>query len=317
MQTGAVGATRTTLSTLLHRPAYGPAVIAAEHARTSRLRRVSGLNSNNRIFTQSGTAPQHATLDDLRTAYGADLQTLDFAGRPEASTDTINHLVAGDTHGLIPRLFDSPLDSSTVSVLTNAIFLKARWQSPFQAPVPGPFITAGGGHVSVATLEGTDAVPSATADGWRSVQLTYVGGQLTAYAILPPEGAKTCAVPETATLTTLLRADAPDAATVTMPRFHLTQTNELLPVLTREGLRPSGDYTGLSPGARVSKIVQKVDISVDENGTTAAAATGAAFVASARVGATHVDLNRPFLFLVTDTATRTPLFLTRVADPRG
>jgi len=63
--------------------------------------------------------------------------------------------------------------------------------------------------------------------------------------------------------------------------------------------------------------VQKVDISVDKNGTTAAAATGVA-MATAAVGSwTHVDLDRPFLFLVTDTATHTPLFLTRIADPRG
>jgi len=67
----------------------------------------------------------------------------------------------------------------------------------------------------------------------------------------------------------------------------------------------------------VSQVVQKVDISVDENGTTAAAATGIAVASAGRISNTHVDFDRPFLFLVTDTATHTPLFLTRVADPRG
>lgn len=317
MRTGAVGATGTALSTLLHQPTYGPALIAAEHTRTSKLHKVSGLGTANRVFTQSGSTPRQTTLDDLRTAYGAQLRTLDFARRPQASTDTINHLVSGDTHGLIPRLLDS-LDSTTVTVLTNAIYLKAQWEDPFEPAVTGSFTTADGRRVTVPTLKSPFGRPmtSASAGGWRSVELPYLHGQLSAFALLPPAAARSCPVPDATTLTTLLRPDAPDAATVTMPKFHLTQTNELLPVLTREGFEPDGDYAGLSDGS-VSEIVQNVDISVDENGTTAAAATGGAFASSAEVGNTHVDFNRPFLFLVTDTATHTPLFLARVADPRG
>ncbi|WP_208052953.1 serpin family protein [Allobranchiibius sp. GilTou38] len=318
MRTGAAGATRTALSTLLHQPAYGPAVIAAEHERTSQLHMLAGLSTANRLFTQSGTTPQQATLDDLRTAYGAQLRTLDFLGRPRESTDAINHLVAGDTHGLIPRLFGQPLDSTTVAVLTNAIYLKAQWEDPFEPAVPGAFTTADGRHVTVPTLKTAvgRVLSSASADGWRSVELPYLHGKLTAFALLPPAAEKPCAVPDSTTLTTLLRPDAHDAATVTMPKFHLAQTNQLLPVLAREGFRPDGDYPGFG-GAHVSEIVQKVDISVDENGTKAAAATGGVFAMSAQMADTHVDLNRPFLFLVADTATHTPLFLTRVADPRG
>ena len=317
LQTGAVGATRTALSTLLHQRAYGPDVIAAQHQRTVQLQKTAGLATSNRVFTQAGITPQQATLNDLRTAYDTQLRTLDFAGQPKESTDTINHLVSGDTHGLIPTLFGQPLDPSTVTVLTNAIYLKAQWKSPFQ-PVPGSFTTADGKRVTVPTLKSQDAnAPSAAAGGWQSVMLPYIHGRLTAYALLPPTDAKTCDVPDSATFTALLHPDAEKVATVAMPQFHLTQTNGLLQVLTNEGLQPDGDYAGFSPGAHVSQVAQKVDISVDKNGTTAAAATGVA-IATAAVGSwTHVDLDRPFLFLVTDTATHTPLFLTRIADPRG
>jgi len=318
LQTGAVGATRTALSTLLHEPAYGPALLAAEHARTAQLQKVAGLASSNRVFSQAGITPQQATLNDLRTAYDAQLRTLDFAGQPRESTHTINHLVSGDTHGLIPTLFDQPLDRSTVTVLTNAIYLKAQWENPFLTPVPGSFTTADGKHITVPTLKSQDAdAPSASAGGWQSVMLPYAHGQLTAYALLPPQDGKTCDVPDTATFTALLRPDADNVATVAMPKFHLTQSNGLLGVLADEGLWPSGDYTGFSPGAHVSDVVQQVDISVDKNGTTAAAATGIAVATAARESNTHVVFDRPFLLLVTDTATHTPLFLTRVADPRG
>lgn len=318
MQTGAHGLTRTALSALLHQPAYGPAVIAAQNKRTAHLSKVAGLSTSNRLFTQTGTTPQQATLNDLRTAYNTQLQTLDFSGRAKSSTDTINHLVSDDTHGRIPQLFADPLDSSTVTVLTNAIYLKARWQYPFEAPVPGTFNTTDGKRITVPTLNNSQPdAPSASAGGWQSAQLPYVHGQLTAYALLPPATAKTCAVPDTATLTALLRPNPQGAATVTMPQFHLTRTNDLLRTLTSEGLPPAGDYSGFGSSAAISQIVQKVDISVDQNGTTAAAATGGVFTTSGRASTTHINLNRPFLFLITDTTTHTPLFLTRIADPRG
>lgn len=316
LETGAVANTRTAVSTLLGEPAYGPAVVAAENARTAQLQNVTGLATSNRVFAQSGITPQQATLNDLRTAYDTQLRTLDFVNQPTQSTDTINHLVSDDTHGLIPTVFDQPLDGSTTTVLTNAIYLTAQWQTPFQAPAPGPFTTTDGTHVTVPTLHSREAELSATADGWQLVQLPYAHGQLTAYALLPPAGATTCTVPTTATLSALLN-NGHSAATITMPKFHLTQTNQLLQALTDEGLQPDGNYAGFSPGAHVSQVVQKVDISVDENGTTAAAVTGIALAASGRISSGHVDFDRPFLFLVTDTATHTPLFLTRVADPRG
>ncbi|XAS75728.1 serpin family protein [Dermatophilaceae bacterium Sec6.4] len=318
LQTGALGSTRTALSRLLHQSAYGPAVIAAQHSRTTQLRKIAGLSTSDRLFTQSGITPRQGTLNDLRTAYDVQLLGLDFAGQPKASTDAINHLVSNDTHGLIPQLFDQALDTSTVTVMTNAIYLKAQWQHPLQTPIPGVFTLADGKRVMVPTLKSTDAqAASASAGGWQSVQLPYVHDQLTAYALLPPASAKACAVPNTVTMATLLHPDANKVATVAMPKFHLSQTNELLKVLTSQGLQPNGDYAGFSPGAHVSDVVQKVDISVDEFGTTAAAATGGAMAMSARGSDIHVNLNRPFLFLVTDTATHTPLFLTRVADPRG
>lgn len=313
----AVGATRVALSTLLHEPAYGSAVIAAEHERTAELGDVGGLATSNRLFTQTGLTPQQATLDDLRTAYDTGLQTLDFAGHAAGSTDTINKLVSDDTHGLIPTLFGQPLDASTLAVLTDAIYLKAQWVTPFQAPVPASFTTAAGERITVPTLQSQEADPSASAAGWQSVQLAYEHGQLTAYALLPPAHTGPCVVPGTAALAQLLSPDSRAFALITMPQFHLTQTNQLLEVLTREGLQPGGDYAGLSPAAYVSDVVQKVDISVDKNGTTAAAATGIAIAASAQGRVALVAFDRPFLFLVTDTATHTPLFLTRVADPLG
>ena len=67
----------------------------------------------------------------MRTAFGADLRTVDFAGKPQAATDAINAAVDHDTDGMIKKLFDRPLPTSTVDVLTNAVVLDAKWAQPF------------------------------------------------------------------------------------------------------------------------------------------------------------------------------------------
>jgi serpin B len=55
---------------------------------------------------------------------------------------------------------------------------------------------------------------------------------------------------------------------------------------------------------------------VDQKGTKAAAATGIGVTTLARVAnPSVVHFDRPFLLVLEDTATQTPLFVAHVADP--
>ena len=104
-----------------------------------------------------------------------------------------------------------------------------------------------------------------------------------------------------------------------LPRMRIEQTHQLLDVLAGLGLPVEGDYSGLGrDGLYISQVVQKTFLDVDEEGTEAAAATGIALEASARDSASRVvSFDRPFLLLLTDTATRSPLFLAAVHSPGG
>jgi serpin B len=97
----------------------------------------------------------------------------------------------------------------------------------------------------------------------------------------------------------------------------IEQSHQLLDVLTALGLPAEGDYSGLGEdGLEIAQVVQKTFLEVDEEGTEAAAATGVAVAASAMVEPLRVvTFDRPFLFLLVDTETRSPLFVTVVDDP--
>lgn len=83
------------------------------------------------------------------------------------------------------------------------------------------------------------------------------------------------------------------------------------------GLPLTGDYSGLGPqDSQISEIVQQDTMDVTPAGTTAAAATGVAVGTALRVGPpVRLTFDRPFLLLLEDTATHTPLFLARITNP--
>jgi serine protease inhibitor len=315
---GAKGTTATALGRLLRLPAWSPSLVAALDRHTTTLTSLRQLTVSNHLFEQSGVRPTQRVLDDLSTAYRASLGQTDFGDEP-AATNQINAVVAGDTHGLIPNLFPAPLPTSTRTVLTNALYLKASWLYPFPAPSPAPFHTAGGDVVRVPLMDSTTPAASyRSAGGWQSATLTYAGSRLAAVAMLPPADAAGCAVPTTAQWAALTTAASAADAAVQLPRLHLQQTwGDLQDPLAAMGLPLNGDYSGLGAGdSQISQVVQDDVMDVTPAGTTAGAATGIAVGTAAPAG--HVvtlTFNRPFLLVLEDTATHTPLFLARVSDP--
>jgi serine protease inhibitor len=78
------------------------------------------------------------------------------------------------------------------------------------------------------------------------------------------------------------------------------------------------DFAGMTGEVQleIAAVVHEAFIAVDEEGTEAAAATAVVMrVASARRPEVKLTVDRPFLLVLHDTATGTPLFIGRVSDP--
>jgi serpin B len=315
---GAKGPTAAAIGRLLHLPPWKPGLVAALARHTAALAGLRQLVVSNHLFEQFGERPAQQVLDDLRTAYQSELRLVDFGDEP-MTTNQINAVVGQDTHGLIPALFQAPLPQSTRTVLTNALYLKASWLHPFPAASPEPFHTAAGGGVGVPMMTSTVPVASyRSADGWQSATLAYAGGQLAAVALLPPAHSASCAAPTLARWQALTSGPSGQPAEVQLPALHLSQTwDNLQASLAAMGLPLSGDYTGLGAAdSQISEIVQQDIMNVTSAGTSAAAATGIAIGTAEPAGqAVSLNFNRPFLLVLEDTATDTPLFLAHITDP--
>src|SRR4030095_4479002 len=117
---------------------------------------------------------------------------------------------------------------------------------------------------------------------------------------------------------------------VRLPRFKAEATHSLRAPLQDLGMRAAfsppadfyGMHTGTDPADRfcVSEVVHKAWVAIDENGAEAAAATAVTLVPTSAVQqgppkVFHAD--RPFAFVLRDTATGLVLFVGRVEDPRA
>jgi serpin B len=77
------------------------------------------------------------------------------------------------------------------------------------------------------------------------------------------------------------------------------------------------DFTGMTVEEQlyISHVLHQAFIAVDEEGTEAAAATAVVMSTPSMPRATVLNVDRPFLFVIHEIDTATPLFIGRVSDP--
>jgi serpin B len=279
----------------------------------------------NAPFAQRGLQLQQPFLDTLASRYGAGLRLVDFQADPAGACQLIDGWVSDQTEGRIPKLLDS-LDSATRLVLVNAIYLKAPWQTPFNEndTKTAPFTRPDGSQVSVPTMsldlpEGSYA----SGTGWQAVELPYAGGSLAMTIVVPDDLATFEAGLDAGRFSEITAALQPTYVDLTLPRFKIETKSDLSSVLAGMGMPLAfdgnrADFSGITTQEQlyISKVVHQANISVDEKGTEASAATAvviAESMAPAQQVTLHVD--RPFIFAVRDTNTGAILFLGRVVDP--
>ncbi len=282
----------------------------------------------NAIWGQQGYAFEPPFLDTLAVNYGAGLRTLDFGADPEGARGVINAWVADQTEDRIRDLIPEGAISPLVRlVLTNAIYFLANWASPFapEATSPGPFVTAAGREVTVDVMHQTGFFPYAAGDGWVAVSLPYVGEQLSMLVVLPDAGRfdEVEAALGPGLYATIDASLTAARVALALPKWEVQSRFQLAEVLAELGMPRAfqdgvADFSGMTAAEalHISAVIHQAFVSVDEQGTEAAAATAVLMAGSSLPSEpVTVTVDRPFFYLVRDEPTGTLLFLGRVTDP--
>jgi serpin B len=333
---GAAGTTASQMATTIHfslpparlHPAFDALDLALESPpATGADAGAFRLSLANALWAQQGFTLVPAYLDLLAENYGAGLQLVDFEHAAEPARLTINQWVSDKTAGKIPDLIpDGVLDALTRFVLTNAVYFKADWQSPFEPNSPDGTFNTPSGPVQVPMMAAHDVVvPAWSGTGYRAAALPYKGGTASMVLIVPDAGtfnAFTSGLTADA-LDAILTAAPSDSTTVSLPRFKFTTILPLSDILQSMGMvdafdEAKADLSGID-GAHdlfIKAVLHQALIAVDEQGTEAAAATAVIGETTGGVFITNpLVVDRPFLFAIRDDATGAIVFLGRVLDP--
>jgi serpin B len=330
--TGAAGRTADQMAEILHlgnpidfdRVGRLQRAIAAEQAAAGEGHpKAPTLAMANGLFVQTGFPIRPTFVSGLEAGFGAAPEALDFAGDPVGSLNAINGWVSERTAGIIPDLLES-LTPETRLVLTNAVYLDASWRDPFEPNDTGPgrFVNAHGGS-RVEFMHEIANVRYGSGAGYTAVELPYRASTLSMLVVLP-SGRRVAPLERRLAATGLRRVArrlSPTSVTLSLPRFHLSTQATLNDPLKKLGMTDAfyegADFSGIRSAndLRIGLVAHAADLSVDEEGTTAAAATAVVLeTRSAQRTQATFNADHPFLFFLRDRRTGAVLFAGRLVD---
>lgn len=280
-----------------------------------------GLKSANAIFTAPGLDLKQDYMDRLNDNYQAERFEIDAD-----VVENVNAWVRENTGGLIERMLSEAPAADVAALLINAVAMDAEWAAPFapEATYEDMFHAAGG-DVTVEMMHQTARFDYAEKDGMQIVRLPYEDGSMEMWIALPPEGGMFQLLEILANDGMFyLKSDAEMREVIlSLPKADVSDERSLAEALKLLGVEAAfgadADFSGVSDlPLCIDDILQKARIQIDEQGTKAAAATMVMMrlmSAPPEEEPVVMDVNRPFVFVISDSETGAVCFAGAVENP--
>ena len=257
--------------------------------------------------------------------YDATVELIDF---DQTALGKINGWVNQKTNAKIPKILDQ-ISADEIMFLINAIYFKGMWQVQFEKSrtenetfTPGNATT-----VNVPFMKIKDQFAYSVQTGYKALRMPYGRGKFGMVILLPDEGVTADQLlTEMSPLSWQALNAALDHLTkvdVWMPRFKFSWESTLNEILSSLGMavafnKNDANFSKINVTDQlfITKVKHKTFIEVNEEGTEAGAATSVGIgLTSVGPGEPQFHLNRPFLFLITESDTGAILFVGKVESP--
>lgn len=259
--------------------------------------------------------------------YGAGIYKAPF---DEQTLADINRYVAQNTDGMVTDILDK-IPEDAVMYLVNALAFDAKWAEVYQdfQVWEDTFTTQDGAKRTVEMMHSEEHhyLEDENATGF----LKYYEGRRYAFAaLLPNEGITVAEYVQSldgAALHQMLTQPQEVTVDAAIPKFETAYDTQMNEALIDMGMPDAFDWTaadfsrlGTSEDGNIciGRVLHKTYLSVAEEGTKAGAATAVEMVAESamveREEPKVVILNRPFLYMILDCQTGTPLFMGTLLD---
>ena len=274
-----------------------------------------------------GLAVEDSFLETCGGRLGAQAFSAPF---DDSTVADVNAWINEKTHDMIPNMLDR-ISDGTQLLLVNALAFEGAWEEPFDSALvtPDTFTSEDGTERDVDMMHSTEGtyLEGELATGFAK---PYEGYDYLFVGLLPAEGVTVAELLEDLDgegLSELLEPVDNAVVQVGLPKFTGSHEVELSDALRALGMTDAfeegvADFTRMGSSDAgplyVGGVLHKTFIDVDEKGTRAAAATavamdGADAPIEEEPEVKEVILDRPFVYLILDQATMTPVFTGTVA----
>lgn len=275
--------------------------------------------------------------DCMKDFFYDELESVDFRTKSEECRQNINRWIANITENEIAEMLTpGDVTPETQVVLANAAYFKGQWANQFDPKdtTQDVFYTKPDKQSFVPMMHRRGSYNLVIDErlGAHILEMPYRtdmdedNSEISMVIVLPPfekdslDKVLSKLTPETLDLA--LKETMMREIDVSLPKFKFEQNLELVPILRTMGINSifdeNADLSGLSSETKIQfgDAKHAAKIKVDEEGSTAAAATVLFSFRSARpIEPTKFECNHPFLFLIYDHKARAILFTGIYRDP--
>ena len=278
------------------------------------------LSLANSIWAANGLDVLSSFKRQMSWIYLADTYVVDFG--QSATLKRINDWCSEKTKGLIPKMFDE-LDAQVQMILINALYFKAKWKIQFSKDqtVAGPFTTVEGKQTQADFMfASSDAFTGYQDETVSVLRMPYGNGAFEMEAIMP-NGKDFSGLLKALTPERLAAWDGNNTTKIIDVRFpkfkaEFDTEEQLVPIMQKLGMVKAFSSTAAQFGKMsstflyISNMRQKTYVSVDEEGTEAAAVTIAEMRKNGVSASSNTQMvfNRPFVYLIREKSTGAILF---------
>ncbi|CAH2058432.1 unnamed protein product, partial [Iphiclides podalirius] len=243
---------------------------------------------------------------------------------------TVNNYVRTATNGAIDDVVQASDLENAVMTIVDVLRFKGNWQIPFpvEETEESSFYDEMNnkiGSVNLMFITSQFNFKSMDLINSTILEIPYSDQRFSMLLFLPYEGMKLSNVIYSLkeislkSIFALFKEGEPQEISLQLPRFKITSDlSNLKELLVDMGLKSVFESRAQFPGISdnelyISNIMQKADIEVTEEGTTASGATTAEFTFKSLPYT--VAANKPFFFMIVDKNTVTPVFAGAYSKP--
>jgi len=274
------------------------------------------LSIANSLWYKTGLEVKPDFLKVNSDYFNAYVKELDFS--KAWALDTINNWCSKKTNTLIPTIIDK-IPSNAVMYLMNAIYFKGIWCKQFdkKSTFLSKFTTESGNTTDINMMYQKDTFAYVQTNNAQYLEMPYGNKAFSMTVVLPANNYTPNDILNSLTgntWTTTLKQMSMKEVMVYMPRFKTTNKFTLNDELQNMGMKQAfsdvANFSGISNiPLQISEVVHKTYVTVDEEGTEAAAVTSIGIVTTSMPLYIIFKVDKPFLFVIREKSTGVILFI--------